>query len=106
MIMTPLLNLVLGFLDERQAGMASGIISTLQQTGAALGVAAVGILFGAVLAGEPGEKTQTGLYASAFVSGMAYNLAASIIAAMLLATLARLSRQSCRASENPLGIPE
>src|SRR5690606_14213578 len=38
-IMTPLLNLVLGFVDEVQAGMASGVISTIQQVGAALGVA-------------------------------------------------------------------
>ena len=36
-IMTPLLNLVLGFVDEAQAGMASGVVSTVQQVGAALG---------------------------------------------------------------------
>ncbi|MBP7456561.1 MAG: MFS transporter, partial [Ottowia sp.] len=48
-IMTPLLNLVLGFVDEAQAGMASGVISTVQQVGAALGVAVVGILFAAAL---------------------------------------------------------
>ncbi len=49
-IMTPLLNVLLGFVDKEQAGMASGIISTVQQVGAALGVAVVGILFSSTLA--------------------------------------------------------
>ncbi|MFB8339935.1 MFS transporter [Brucella cytisi] len=87
MIMTPLLNLVLGFVEERQAGMASGVISTLQQVGAALGVAAVGILFGATLgAGPEGQATR---YAAAFVSGMTYNLAAALVATILLVSMAR-----------------
>lgn len=86
MIMTPLLNLVLGFVDERQAGIASGIISTLQQVGAALGVAAVGILFGAALG--TGSQEQAARYALAFVSGMGYNVAAAVIVAILLARLA------------------
>ncbi|WP_277402818.1 MFS transporter [Brucella ciceri] len=91
MIMTPLLNLVLGFVQERQAGMASGVISTLQQVGAALGVAAVGILFGAAL--EKGSEGQAMLYASAFVSGMSYNVTAAVVAAILLARLAVFGRQ-------------
>ncbi|MEH3116681.1 MAG: MFS transporter [Methylorubrum populi] len=90
MIMTPLLNLVLGFVEERRAGMASGVISTLQQIGAALGVAAVGILFGAAL--KVDAEDQAGLYASAFVSGMTYNVVAAVIAAILLARLAAYGR--------------
>lgn len=90
MIMTPLLNLVLGFVEERQAGMGSGVISTLQQVGAALGVAAVGILFGAALGA--GLEGQTALYASAFVSGMSYNVAAATITAALLVSIAKQSR--------------
>lgn len=91
MIMTPLLNLVLGFVAERQAGMASGVISTLQQVGAALGVAAVGILFGASLgSGSEGDGAS---YASAFVAGMSYNVGAAVIAALLLAMLARANRE-------------
>lgn len=87
MIMTPLLNLVLGFVEERQAGMASGVISTLQQVGAALGVAAVGILFGGMLGAR--TEGQAARYAAAFVSGMSYNLAAALIAAILLVLMAR-----------------
>lgn len=91
MIMTPLLNLVLGFVEERQAGMASGVISTLQQVGAALGVAAVGILFGQGLgAASGGERA---IYASAFVSGMGYNAAAAVVAAILLVRLAAHARK-------------
>lgn len=92
MIMTPLLNLVLGFVEERQAGMAAGVISTLQQVGAALGVAAVGILFGTTLgSGDVGDGA---LYASAFVAGMSYNVMAAVITAVLLMRLALYQARS------------
>jgi hypothetical protein len=53
-VMTPLLNLVLGFVQDTQAGMASGVISTVQQVGAALGVAVVSMLFSTALAASGG----------------------------------------------------
>lgn len=90
-IMTPLLNLVLGFVHEIQAGMASGIISTVQQVGAALGVAVVGILFSASLAGA-GMAPPADQYTSAFVAGMLYNLAAALLVCVLLLMLARTQR--------------
>jgi len=93
-IMTPLLNLVLGFVNEAQAGMASGVISTVQQVGAALGVAVVGILFGAVLAAGDGMAAQADQYASAFVAGMLYNLAAALLVCMLLLMLARTQQSA------------
>lgn len=79
-----LLDLVLGFVEPRQAGMASGVISTLQQVGAALGVAAVSILFSSVLTNATAAADQAGLYASAFARAMLYNLAAAVLAAILL----------------------
>ncbi|WP_216185473.1 MFS transporter [Verticiella alkaliphila] len=85
-IMTPLLNLVLGFVDARQAGMASGVISTVQQVGAALGVAVVGILFAAALDADGATATA---HARAFVWGMSYNLAAAVLVCGLLWTLVR-----------------
>ena len=91
-IMTPLLNLVLGFVDEAQAGMASGVISTVQQVGAALGVAVVGILFAAALTADEGMAAQAGEYASAFVTGMLYNLGAALLVCVLLPMLARTQR--------------
>ncbi|GAA5233540.1 MFS transporter [Verticiella sediminum] len=78
-IMTPLLNLVLGFVDEAQAGMASGVISTVQQVGAALAVG-------------DGTPAQAGRYASAFVAGMLYNLGAALLVCLLLLMLARTQR--------------
>lgn len=46
-IMTPLLNLVLGFVDEAESGMASGVISTVKQVGAF--VAGMGYNLGAAV---------------------------------------------------------
>ena len=91
-IMTPLLNLVLGFVEETQAGMASGVISTVQQVGAALGVAVVGILFSAALIVGHDTTAQAGQYASAFVAGMLYNLGAAILVFVLLTMLAKTQR--------------
>ncbi|MEL0577916.1 MFS transporter [Pectobacterium punjabense] len=88
-IMTPLLNLVLGFVDGPQAGMASGVISTVQQVGAALGVAVVGILFGSALATGDGAVVQAGQYVSAFVVGMLYNVGAALLVCILLLMLVR-----------------
>ena len=94
LIMTPLLNLVLGFVKENQAGMASGVISTVQQVGAALGVAIVGILFGTALTASNGALAQADQYASAFVSGMLYNLGAALLICFLLLILARSQRSA------------
>ncbi|KGA33661.1 MFS transporter [Pectobacterium brasiliense] len=91
-IMTPLLNLVLGFVDEVQAGMASGVISTVQQVGAALGVAVVGILFGTALSTGDDAVAQGSQYVSAFVAGMLYNLIAALLVCILLLMLVRTQR--------------
>lgn len=89
LIMTPLLNLILGGVEQSQAGMAAGVISTVQQIGAALGVAVVGILFGAALAAGDGAPALAGRYASAFVAGMLYNLGAALAVCVLLLMLVR-----------------
>lgn len=91
-IMTPLLNLVLGFTKRTQAGMASGVISTLQQVGAALGVAATGILFSRALANACGVPAAD-RYASAFVSGMLYNVFACMVICVLLFMLAKRKKE-------------
>ncbi|CAK7003165.1 MAG: Drug efflux pump JefA [Kerstersia gyiorum] len=90
LIMTPLLNLVLGFVDAAQAGMAAGVISTVQQLGAALGVAVVGMLFGAALAADHTVGGAAGQYAAAFVAGMRYNLVAAVLVCVLLLMLAKI----------------
>lgn len=90
-IMTPLLDLVLGFVDEAKSGMASGIISTVQQAGAALGVVVVGILFNSTLSGDP-TLPRAGRYASAFVAGMLYNLGAAVLISLLLLMMKKTQR--------------
>ncbi|MNB75871.1 Multidrug resistance protein stp [compost metagenome] len=85
-IMTPLLNLVLSFVEEAESGMASGVISTVQQIGAALGVGVVGILFNGALS-KTTHLPHAGQYASAFVAGMLYNLAASAVICLSLLML-------------------
>ncbi|PHM49505.1 MFS transporter [Xenorhabdus miraniensis] len=86
-VMTPLLNVVLAFVNVRFAGMASGIIATLQQVGAAFGVAVVSILiqwhFNNV------DILTFITYQNAFVHSMFYNIAAAFIAFYLLKILHR-----------------
>ncbi|MEC4021708.1 hypothetical protein VSO52_02745 [Pseudomonas fulva] len=59
----------------------------MQQVGAALGVAVVGIFFAAALPGE-GLVVQAGQYVHAFVAGMLYNLGAAVMVIVLLVMLA------------------
>lgn len=92
LIMTPLLNLILGFIDEAQAGMASGVISSIQQIGAALGVAVVGFLFNAGRNTGNAALSQAEHYVSAFGMGLTYNLVASLLVSVLLIALSRINR--------------
>ncbi|VEA64028.1 Spectinomycin tetracycline efflux pump [Serratia plymuthica] len=78
--MTPLLNLVLGLAKEHQAGMAAGVISTVQQVGGALGIAASGAFFVPLLAAGGGADR----YGQAFAGAMIYNLSAMGVAFVLL----------------------
>ncbi len=45
MVLVPLSSTVLRGIDPRHAGAASGVLSTAQQVGGALGVAVVGVVF-------------------------------------------------------------
>lgn len=85
---TPLVNLALGFVGDRQAGMAAGIVSTLQQIGAALGVSAAGMLFGGTLRACGGAGAAE-CHARAFASALQFNVAAIAAAAALLWWLGR-----------------
>lgn len=85
---TPLVNLVLGLVENRQAGMAAGVVSTLQQVGAALGVSAAGMLFGGALQANAAAAAPA-RYASAFSSAMQFNVAAIAASVLLLWWLGR-----------------
>ncbi|MBB1624284.1 MFS transporter [Achromobacter sp. UMC71] len=85
---TPLVNLALGLVQDRHAGMAAGVVATLQQVGAALGVSAAGMLFSGALDtyadAAAGER-----YARAFASAMQFNVAAIAVSVLLLGWLGR-----------------
>lgn len=88
---TPLLNFAIGFVEKRHAGMASGVISTMQQVGGAFGLSLVGIAFATRLAAHPpGVETTALRYAHAFSAAMACNVGATVIAAALLAWISRV----------------
>lgn len=81
--MTPLLNLVIGSVDCRRAGMVAGIVSTAQQLGGALGICVTSLFFAHVLA-SPGNGPAAAGYAGAFGGAMLFNLAAVLAAAILI----------------------
>ncbi len=85
---TPLVNLALGLVEDRHVGMAAGVVSTLQQVGAALGVSAAGMLFVGTLDAyaDAGEAER---HARAYASAMQFNVAAILAAAALLWWLGR-----------------
>lgn len=87
---TPLLNFAIGFVEKRHAGMAAGIISTMQQVGGAFGISLVGLAFATRLAAHSSGVETTALrYAHAFSAAMACNVGVTAIAAALLAWISR-----------------
>jgi len=85
---TPLVNLALGLVEDRHAGMAAGVVATLQQVGAALGVSAAGMLFSGALDAYA-DAAVGDRYAHAFASAMQFNVAAIAASVLLLAWLGR-----------------
>ncbi|MFC6330507.1 MFS transporter [Alloalcanivorax gelatiniphagus] len=88
LVMTPLLNQVLGVVAPDRAGMASGVVATLQQVGAALGVCVMGILFMGGLRDAGGLDPATA-HVRAFVAAMLYNVVAAALCCALLWVLRR-----------------
>ncbi|MDC9592429.1 MFS transporter [Xenorhabdus sp. IM139775] len=86
-VMTPLLNIVLAFVNVRFAGMASGVIATLQQIGAAFGVAIVSMLVQWHF--NDMDTLSFVTYQNAFVHSMLYNVMAAFIVFYLLKSLHR-----------------
>ncbi|MGE8546155.1 MAG: MFS transporter [Alcaligenes sp.] len=78
--MTPLLNLVLGRVPVEQAGSAAGLLSTLQQVGAALGVCAITLLYAPALAAGPRLTS----HLDGFLQVQVYNVLAAVCVTLLL----------------------
>ena len=89
MLMTPLLNMILNFVSHQNAGMASGMLSTLQQIGAAVGVAVISIIWSGEENGRINTVLQRNYYAERFVNAMVYELLTMLLVILLLLWLRR-----------------
>lgn len=90
LVFTPLLNVVLSNISEQDAGIAAGVVSTMQQVGGALGVAIVGLIFfSAVAAAHDQGMTDMAAYTTAFSFALLYNMAAAGATTLLIALLPR-----------------
>ncbi|MBV8101582.1 MAG: hypothetical protein JOZ31_20765 [Verrucomicrobia bacterium] len=67
--------------EPEQAGLAAGVVASILQVGAAVGVAAVGSVFFTVL----GQQTGSAAYGNAFASALAVAACLQVLG-MLLAT--------------------
>jgi len=79
MVMAPLVSTVLAGLPPQHAGVASGVLSMVQQASNALGVALIGILF----YGRLGDAPDAAGYASAFGVALVYLMASALLVAVL-----------------------
>lgn len=83
-VMPSVIKAVLGGVDQRHAGLASGMVISTLQIGAALGVAIVGGIFYRAL----GSDQTVGAYAHAFALALGCNIALIALAALLSVWLA------------------
>lgn len=89
LLLPQLLNTVLARIGPNEVGMASGVLSTGQQVGGAVGVAVIGVLFFDDL-GPTGHGVAG--YAHAFGTAVILNLVIAVIATALLFALPRGDR--------------
>ncbi|WP_343103644.1 MFS transporter [Morganella morganii] len=83
MIMTPMLNIVLSRVTPAQAGMASGLTSTLQQIGAATGATAVSIILQFSLR-HSGDTVLLSAPAAVYSISLGFNVLMALCAAYLI----------------------
>jgi MFS family permease len=87
LLITPLINMILSNVSPSDAGAASGLVSTMQQVGGALGVAIVGILFFGALELAGPTTSDARAYADAFTVALIYEISAAAAATVLLVWL-------------------
>jgi MFS family permease len=85
MVLVPLSSTVLRGVDPQHAGAASGVLSTAQQVGGALGVAVVGVVFYHVL----GAGAFAGAFTSAFTASLFALAGLTVLTAALIQLLPR-----------------
>lgn len=90
LLQTPLLNSILSRVRSDHIGLASGVLSTAQQVGGALGVAAVGVLFFGSIGSTKAGAAST--YAHSFGITTIYHTIAALAVSALVLTLPRRGR--------------
>lgn len=86
MVMAPMVSTVLAGLSPRHAGVASGVLATVQQVGNSLGVALIGLLFYGRL-GRGGAAGSAEAYAGALGNSLLYLLVLAVLVALLFQKL-------------------
>jgi EmrB/QacA subfamily drug resistance transporter len=87
LIVTQLLNLILSTVSSADVGAASGLVSTMQQVGGAIGIAIAGIFYFGALEGMSGEIATATAHAHAFAIALIYDVAAVAVTTLLLMML-------------------
>jgi sugar phosphate permease len=101
-----IITLAMSAASPEDAGVASGLVNTTQQVGAALGVAVLSTLAASrtshlLASGRPAAEALTGGYHVAFAVGAALATAALLLAAILLRSGHRPSNAVTSSSRNP-----
>ncbi|MFE6691434.1 MFS transporter [Streptomyces sp. NPDC057743] len=85
LLVTPLLGAVLAGVRPEETGLASGVLSTGQQIGGAVGVAVIGVLFYGALG--PAAHQDAAAYGHALTCALTANAALAALVALLLPLL-------------------
>ncbi|WP_053925951.1 MFS transporter [Streptomyces chattanoogensis] len=99
LLVTPLLNAVLAHVRPQEIGMASGVLSTCQQVGGAVGVAIIGVLYYGSLGNA--AHHDTGAYGHALTSAVIFNLALAVAISALLPLLPSPPKAAAARSNAP-----
>ncbi|HZQ00388.1 MAG TPA: MFS transporter, partial [Reyranella sp.] len=99
-VMPSVVEAVLGSVDQSHAGLASGVVISTFQIGAALGVAVIGGVFYYALG--PGQTV--GAYAHAFTLALGCNVALLALCALLSLWLAADQSAAARAAPAPKSL--
>ncbi|MEV1171496.1 MFS transporter, partial [Nonomuraea sp. NPDC049784] len=94
LLITPSLNVVLSRIDPQDAGIASGVLSTAQQIGGALGVAVIGTVF--FDAFTPTSHDRAGAAAHALAMASLATLTAAAIAVVFVFLLPKTRKPHAR----------
>ena len=99
LLLSPMTNVILSAVQSREVGSASGVLSTGQQVGGALGVALVGLLFFELLPARSGQAEQAVAgagdlarrlgFGEALAGTLTYHAAVFAVCLLLLAWLRR-----------------